>query len=175
MIRARPTVRWPALVVALFIVTCVGCASTSNHALITRPSASGADLIRSPVAFEDLGPVKGRACRFFLVALIPFGNSTPGAAIDKALEGTDADAVLNASVTTSLYGFVPIYNVLSFTCTTVQGVAIRFERPRPSGSSASTPGTASADRDRAERSYPDDSDDDVPAQGPELGDEETMR
>jgi hypothetical protein len=31
------------------------------------------------------------------------------------------------SVETSLYGFIPIYNVYSFTCTTVKGIAIKFE------------------------------------------------
>jgi hypothetical protein len=116
--------------------------------------------------------VKGRACRFFVVALIPFGNSTPGAAIDKALQDTDADAVLNASVTTSLYGFVPIYNVLSFTCTTVQGVAIRFERAPPSRRSATTPAMESMSRDAGDGS---DSDDDVPQPGPEEDSGETAR
>jgi hypothetical protein len=30
-------------------------------------------------------------------------------------------------VSNSLYGFVPIYNVYSFTCTSVQGVAVKFK------------------------------------------------
>ena len=49
-----------------------------------------------------------------------------GEAMKIALADTGGDAILNASVTTSLYGFIPIYNVLSFTCTTVQGIAIRI-------------------------------------------------
>lgn len=107
----------------------LACSSTSNHGILTEPSASASDLLRQPTPFREIGPVEGQACRFFVIALIPFGNSTVGRAMEKALEGTEGDAILNASVTTSLYGFIPIYNVLSFTCTTVQGVAIRFERP----------------------------------------------
>jgi hypothetical protein len=117
----------PVLLVAGLLT--LSCASTSNHALLARPSASAADLLRSAQPFEELGPVEGQACRWFVLAIIPFGDSTPGAAMEKALAGKQADAILNASVTTSLYGFVPIYNVLSFTCTTVRGVAVRFERP----------------------------------------------
>lgn len=133
--RSFPNERgWAAVLLAVALAA--GCASTSNHALIVRPTASAADLLRKPVDFEDLGPVKGQSCRFFVLAIIPFGDSTPGAAIEKALRGKQADAILNASVTTSLYGFVPIYNVLSFTCTTVQGVAVRFERS-PAGGGAS--------------------------------------
>jgi len=133
MLTDRCRFRVPSLLLAALLAS--ACASTSNHALIARPTASASDLLRTSVSFEELGPVEGRACRFFVLAVVPFGNSTPGAAIENALEGKQADAILNASVTTSLYGFVPIYNVLSFTCTTVQGVAVRFERPH----AASTP------------------------------------
>jgi len=115
-----------ALVVAL-AAAAVGCASTSNHAILAASTSRASELLEDSVSFRELGAVSGRSCRFFVLAIIPFGNSTPGAAIDKALEGTDADAILNASVTSSLYGFVPIYNILSFTCTTVQGVAVRFD------------------------------------------------
>jgi hypothetical protein len=103
------------------------CSSTSQHALIANPVADASGLLNETVTFREVGPVEGRACRYFLIALIPFGNSSLGNAIKNALMGTPADAILNASVTTSLYGFVPIYNVLSFTCTTVQGVAVSYE------------------------------------------------
>jgi hypothetical protein len=49
--------------------------------------------------------------------------------VDEALRTSNADALLNASVSSSLYGFVPYYNVFAFTCTTVEGTAIRFELP----------------------------------------------
>ena len=121
--------RWVRRIILTSIaVAALGCASTSNHAIIAAPSADAGDLLRDSISFKEMGPVDGRACRFFVLAIIPFGNSTPGKAIENALEGTHADAILNASVTTTLYGFIPIYNVLSFTCTTVQGVAVSFDR-----------------------------------------------
>ena len=47
--------------------------------------------------------------------------------MNRALALNGGDAILNASVSTSLYGFVPIYNIFSFTCITVKGVAWDFE------------------------------------------------
>jgi bacteriorhodopsin len=47
--------------------------------------------------------------------------------VDDALVQRGGDALLNVSVETSLYGFIPIYNVYSFTCTTVRGIAVKFE------------------------------------------------
>jgi hypothetical protein len=38
---------------------------------------------------------------------------------------------VNVSTSSSLYGFVPIYNILSFTCTTVQGIAIKIDGVEP--------------------------------------------
>lgn len=122
--RVRSAVPIVALLVGL-VLAATGCSSTTNHAILTGPAADGAGLLRQAHDFEDLGPVEGRACRYFVLAVIPFGNSAVGEAMQNALAGTGGDAILNASVTTSLYGFIPIYNVLSFTCTTVQGVAIK--------------------------------------------------
>lgn len=112
------------LTIAALVAT--SCASTSNHGLLTRSTSDAAGLLRNATSFEEIGPVRGQACRFFLLAIIPFGNSTTGAAMKKALKD-GGDAIVNASVTTSLYGFIPFYNILALTCTTVEGVAIRFE------------------------------------------------
>ena len=68
----------------------------------------------------------------FLLGIIPWGDSTVATAMDKALAENGGDALINVSVTTSLYGFVPIYNVFAFTCTTVEGIAIKFENPKGS-------------------------------------------
>lgn len=107
---------------------CAGlaCSSTSTHALLTRPMADPAGLIRSQNDIQDLGTVKGRACRYFILAILPLGNSSLGNALDNALDESGGDAIVNASVTSSLYGFIPYYNLLAFTCTTVQGVAIKI-------------------------------------------------
>ena len=105
-----------------------GCTSTGNFGLITRPSASPGELLSGSHPYKELGPVQGQACRFFLLAIVPWGDSTPTTAVDRALKRSGGDAILNASVATSLYGFIPIYNVFSFTCTTVKGIAIKFEQ-----------------------------------------------
>ncbi|HIF98361.1 MAG TPA: hypothetical protein EYQ54_15290 [Myxococcales bacterium] len=112
-----------ALAVATVVMT--SCSSTGNFGVLARPSASPGELLSASKSYEELGQVEGRACRYFFLSLVPWGDSTPSAALDNALAGVDGDAVLNASVTTSLYGFFPIYNVFSFACTTVQGVAIQ--------------------------------------------------
>ncbi|MGH0036427.1 MAG: hypothetical protein ACQGVK_15475 [Myxococcota bacterium] len=122
----------------------LACASTSSHGLLTRGLLDPAGVVRGANTIEEIGYVEGRACRFFIVALLPVGNSSVGRAMRNALEGTEANAVLNASVTTSLYGFVPIYNVLSFTCTTVQGTAVRIAAAPPAVSSQLEPAPPSA-------------------------------
>jgi len=58
--------------------------------------------------------------------MIPWGKSDLEEAVNNALEGTGGNALLNVSTESSLYGFIPIYNVYSCTCTTVKGIAIKF-------------------------------------------------
>ena len=112
----------------LAVAFALACTSTGNFGLITKPSASPGELLSGSHPYKELGPVEGQACRFFLLALVPWGDATLTAAVDHALEPSGGDAILNASVASSLYGFIPIYNVLSFTCTTVKGIAIKFEQ-----------------------------------------------
>ncbi len=113
----------PILLVATMLA---GCSSTGNLGLMTRPGANPGRHLTGEQRYQEVGPVEGRSCRYFLAAIIPWGDSSPSAAMEKALAGSDADAILNASVTASLYGFVPVYNVFAFACTTVKGTAIRF-------------------------------------------------
>lgn len=105
----------------------VGCSSSGMLGIVTRSTAENAALLRSGRAFQELGPVEGQACRHFILAVIPWGEGDFANAVDKALAQTEGDALLNVSVQTSLYGFVPIYNIYSFTCTTVRGIAVKFE------------------------------------------------
>lgn len=109
----------------------VGCTSVGHLGIVTRPSSSNSERLKSGIAFEEIGPVEGSACRHFLVAVIPFGDSTFSKAVEDALEQRGGDALLNVTVSSSLYGFVPIYNVYSFTCTSVQGVAVKFKPSSP--------------------------------------------
>lgn len=108
-------------------VSLVGCTSTGTLGIVTKPSSDPAGVLKSVKSFRELGPAQGEACRHFVLAIIPWGDSTFSKAVNKALKATGGDALINVTVTTSLYGFIPIYNVYSFTCTSVQGTAVKFE------------------------------------------------
>ena len=107
-------------------IVLAGCSSTGTLGIVTKSSANPSALLSSDKGFEELGYVEGQACRHFLLNLFPWGNSDIGEAVNNALADAGGDALLNVSTVTSLYGFVPIYNVYSFTCTTVKGTAIKF-------------------------------------------------
>ncbi|MBI5316988.1 MAG: hypothetical protein HZB34_13570 [Nitrospirae bacterium] len=115
---------WVIAALAIFIG---GCSSSGTLGIVTKSTADPASLLRTGRAFTELGPVKAEVCRHFVLAIIPWGKSDFGAAVDKALVERGGDALLNVTVETSLYGFIPVYNVYSFTCTTVQGIAVKFE------------------------------------------------
>ena len=117
------------------VMMALGCSSTATHSIIARQMADIGSVIEEARAYTEIGPVEARRCRYFFVNVFPWGDSTTVAAMEKALRGTGGNAILNASVTTSLYGFFPIYNVLSFTCTTVKGIAVRIETESSSSTS----------------------------------------
>jgi hypothetical protein len=104
-----------------------GCSSTGNLGMATKSMADPGSLVTSAGGYKEVGPAKGEACRYILLGIIPWGDSTATKAITAALEQSGGDALINASVTSSLYTFVPIYNVFCFTCTSVEGIAIKFE------------------------------------------------
>ena len=104
-----------------------GCSSTGTLGIITKSSANPAKLLQLAQGFEELGLTEGKACRHFILAIVPFGNSNVEEAVNKALAKTGGDALINVSTVSSLYGFIPLYNVYSFTCTTVRGTAIKFK------------------------------------------------
>lgn len=112
---------------ALAVVVLLGCSSVGQVGIMTGPQGDPGALLKQTQAYTEVGPTQGQACRYFLLGIIPWGDSTPNAAMEKALAASGGDAIINASVETSLYGFLPIYNVFSFTCTTVKGIAIKFE------------------------------------------------
>jgi len=104
-----------------------GCTSTGNLGMVSKSTADPGSLLTSPQPYKVIGPAKGKACRYFLLGIIPWGDSTIKTAVDKALAESGGDALINVSVSSNLYGFVPIYNVFCFTCTTVEGIAIEYE------------------------------------------------
>lgn len=112
---------------SLILVILCGCSSTGNLGIVTRSSANPGALLTENRGFKELGQTEGKACRHFVLAIIPFGKSDMEEAVDNALQKIDGDALVNVSVESDLYGFVPIYNIYSFTCTTVRGTAIQFQ------------------------------------------------
>ncbi|HUA36336.1 MAG TPA: hypothetical protein VMA09_22200 [Candidatus Binataceae bacterium] len=94
---------------------------------MTKGGADPVALLKKGHKITDLGPAEGQACRYFALAVIPWGNSDVQEAVDRALQSSGGDALVNVSTASSLYGFVPVYNVFSFTCTTVKGTAVKIE------------------------------------------------
>ena len=111
----------------VMLAALAGCSSTEQVGLLSKPTSDAGSLLKEETPYSTIGPVEGRSCRYFLLAVIPWGDSQ--AAVEKALDESGGDAILNASVETSLFGFVPIYNIFSFTCTTVRGIAIKYDVP----------------------------------------------
>ena len=108
--------------------------------VITRSSADPADLITGAHPYKLVGPAHARACRFFLLSIIPWGDNAMSTAVDEALDKSGGDALLNATVSSSLFGFIPYYNLFAFTCTSVNATAIRFEAPPPQPPPEAAPG-----------------------------------
>ena len=109
---------------ALFGMT--ACVSTGQVGILARSGSNPASLITQANPYEDVGLTSGRACRHFVVNLVPFGDSAVSTAVDKALTAVGGDALLNVAVSSSLFGFIPYYNVYAFSCSSVSGTAIRF-------------------------------------------------
>jgi hypothetical protein len=114
------------LFVITFLILLAGCSSAGNLGLVMRSSADPISILKSGTHFEELGFTEGKACRHFVLAIIPWGNSDFQKAVDEALVRSGGDALVNVTTESSLYGFIPIYNVYSFTCTRVKGTAIKF-------------------------------------------------
>ena len=107
---------------------CAGCTSVGSVGMITKDMGDPGALLRNGQPYRELGTVEGEACRFFILGVAPVGNSAFSTAVEEALDKSKGDALLNVAVSTSLYGFLPIYNILSYTCTSVRGTAVRFEK-----------------------------------------------
>ena len=114
------------VIAAAFILFLAACSTSGNLGIVMKSTADPASILRSGQNFEEIGMAKGEACRHFLLAIIPWGASDFQAAVDKALNKTGGDALLNVTVESSLYGFIPIYNVYTYTCTKVKGISVKF-------------------------------------------------
>ena len=115
-----------ALPLAMAILTMSGCTSVGSVGLMVRSTANPIELTHAG-KFQDLGMVEASDCRYLIIGILPLGNADPGHVLEEALRKSGADALLNVSTANSHYGFVPIYNVFSITCTSLNGTAIKFE------------------------------------------------
>ena len=106
-----------------------GCSSVGTLGIVTKSTGDPGAILRNGQPYKELGPVEGSSCRFFLLGVIPWGNGTLSTAVDDALAKVNGDALINVTVSNSLYGFVPIYNIFAYTCTDVKGIAVMKVAP----------------------------------------------
>jgi len=75
--------------------------------------------------------VKGEACHYFVLGMIPWGGADLQAALDEALsKSAGADALVNVTAQHSHFTCCFIYNFYTSTCTSVQGIAVHYERAK---------------------------------------------
>jgi len=115
------------LLAAMAAIALAGCASTGNLGMVTKSMGDPGSLLTNAQPYKEIGPAKGEACRYILLGIIPWGDSTATTAVNNALQTNGGDALINISVTSSLYTFIPIYNVFCYTCTSVEGIAVKVE------------------------------------------------
>lgn len=113
-------------IIALAILSLAGCTSTGSLGLVAKSSADPAAILRNGRAYRDLGPAEGKACRMLFLGVAPLGNADIQKAVDRALETSGGDALVNIATSNSHYGVLPIYNLISFTCTEVKGSSVKF-------------------------------------------------
>ena len=115
------------LIIVCLVGLLAGCVSTGNLGVISKSMGDPGSLFSSSQPYKEIGPAKGEACRYILLGVKPWGDSTVTKAVNDSLGKSGGDALINLSVTSSLYSFIPIYNLFCYTCTSVEGIAVKFE------------------------------------------------
>ena len=116
------------IILLLMAVLLTGCTSIGTLGIVMKSTGDPGAMLRNAQPYKELGPVQGGACRFFALGVAPWGDATLSTAVDNALSNVGGDALINVTVSNSLYGFIPIYNIFCYTCTDVNGIAIKFEK-----------------------------------------------
>ena len=114
-------------ILLLMVLLMSGCTSVGTLGLVTKSTGDPGAMLRNSQPYKELGAVRGSACRFFLLGVLPWGDATLSTAVDDALAKSGGDALINVTVSNSLYGFIPIYNIFTYTCTDVKGIAIKIQ------------------------------------------------
>src|SRR5207245_6359791 len=110
------------LFVVIFVLT--GCTSVGNLGIVTKPSADAASLLKSGRVYKELGPAEGEACRHFLLAIIPWGDSSFSTAVNNALAEKGGEALVKVRVSGSLCGLMQIYHVCWYACADVHSMYV---------------------------------------------------
>lgn len=123
-----------ALSLGICALLLAGCTSTGSLGILSN-SESEADLgPHDDHTFHRVGSeISGKACRHFILGILPIGNSDIESAMRNALSThpeLKADGLVHVATQSTLYGFLPLYNVYTVTCTTVRGVPIRFDHSK---------------------------------------------
>jgi len=125
-----------SILAAFATMVVAGCSSMGTLGLVTKTGVDPVSILKNGQPYTEVGPVKGTSCRFFLLAVVPWGNGTMSDAVEDALKESGGDAIINVSVQNSQYGFIPIYNIFTWECTDVMGTAIKFVKGPPASPAA---------------------------------------
>jgi hypothetical protein len=111
-----------------------GCTTVGTLGIVSKSSIEAPTMLREGRPFTVVGPAQSESCRYILFGVFPTGSGDMQTATDLALRSVGGgDALLNVTTETSLYSFIPIYNVFAESCIVVKGTAIKFESAPPKG------------------------------------------
>jgi hypothetical protein len=123
----KKNTRRQSLALGAVLIFLSGCTSVGTLGIITKSEANPAAIFKEGRPYKELGPASGNACKYILLSIVPWGDSDLETAVRRALNKSNGDALLNVSVASSLYSFLPIYNIVSMSCTAVKGIAIKYQ------------------------------------------------
>jgi len=113
------------LLVALLMVA--GCSSEGTLGMVTKSSADTTSILKSGWAYKEIGPVRAQSCMHSPFGIAVLGDSDFATVVEEALKTVDGDALLYVTASHSLRGLGYLFTIYAITCTTVEGVAIKFE------------------------------------------------
>ncbi len=118
---------WKLVSLSALLIFLSGCTSMGTLGIVSKSEADPASILKSGRPFKAMGPASGSACKYILLSIVPWGDSDLESAVRRALKKSNGDALINVSVANSLYSFLPIYNIVSVSCTAVKGIAIKYQ------------------------------------------------
>lgn len=111
-----------------------GCTTVGSLGIVSKSSIEAPQMMREGRPYTVIGPAQGSSCRYIILGVFPVGTGDVQTSTDLALKSVGGgDALLNVTTETSLYSFIPIYNVYAESCIVVKGTAIKFQSGPPPG------------------------------------------